>query len=108
MNRSARLQALSERVKGLAPAKSAPILPEIGIWAARRGEVRASVDCDVIGNFPGSLQSAALIVGARTLVTSLYLVVDEGEPHGFALPLASILDVSLDDAPHAGPDLIVR
>jgi hypothetical protein len=41
-------------------------------------------------------------------VTSLYLVVDEGEPHGFALPLASILDVSLDDAPHAGPDLIVR
>ena len=71
MNRSSRLQSLSERIKGLAPARTAPPPPAVGSWAARRGEIRANVDCDVIGNFPAAQSSAALIVGARTLVTAV-------------------------------------
>ena len=108
MNRLGRLQLLSEKVRSLGGAPAGPATSANAGWMMRRGETRASLDCDVIGNFPASRRSAALIVGARTEITSTFLIVDEGEPHGFALSMPSILDVSLDDAPHAGPDLIVR
>lgn len=107
MNRLGRLQSLSDKVKNRAGSPAHPPTYDNG-WLARRGDVRAAVDCDVIGNFPGFHQSAALIVSAKTVVTPGYLVVDEGEAHGFALPISAISDVSLDEAPHAGPDLIVR
>jgi hypothetical protein len=109
MNRLGRLHSLSDQLKKLGSGATSrePAVDATG-WVLRRGEIRASVECDVIGNFPGFHQSAALIVGARTLLTRGYLIVDEGEPHGFALPLTSVTDVSLDEAPHAGPDLLIR
>jgi hypothetical protein len=77
-------------------------------WAGRRGEQRYSGTFDVIGNFPGFEDCAGLIVNAEIAVTTRYLIVDEGEPHGFALGIGWLVEVSADGDPETFGDILVR
>jgi hypothetical protein len=98
-----KVQAARERLSSPRPADA----PLSG-WAARRGEQLYVGTFDVIGNFPGFEGSAGLIVNAQIDVTSRYLLVDEGEPHGFALGISEMVDASADPDPETFGDVLIR
>lgn len=77
-------------------------------WAERRGEDHYRGAYDAIGNFPGFAGNAALIVNGALALTERFLLVDEWAPHGFAIPLAEIIDVSIDADPDTFEDILVR
>jgi hypothetical protein len=77
-------------------------------WALRRGEPLYSGTFDVIGNFPGYEEFAGLIVNAEVTVTSRFLIIDEGAPHGFALGMGWLIDVSADGDPETFGDVLIR
>jgi hypothetical protein len=77
-------------------------------WAIRRGDQRYVGTFEVIGNFPGFEQFAGLIVNAEVVVTDRFLIVDEGAPHGFALGLGWLIDVSADPDPETFGDVLIR
>src|SRR5687767_10852945 len=98
-----RVQSASQRLRHSNGAGAAN--PE---WALRRGEQRYSGTFDVIGNFPGYEDFAGLIVNAEVTVTSRFLIVDEGAPHGFALGIGWLIDVSADGDPETFGDVLIR
>ena len=109
MNR-ARLDALANRVQSTGRrlrAKDGTTDPGSD-WAVRRGEQRYSGTFDVIGNFPGFEDCAGLIVNAEISVTTRYLIVDDGEPHGFALGIGWLVEVSADGDPETFGDILIR
>ena len=67
-------------------------------WLTSRGTVRAELAADVIGSFPGFADYAGLIVDATVVLTDRYLLVDEGEPHGFGIAVTQIERALADDA----------
>ena len=80
MNRS-RLQGLTGKLRtGQSQASGST-----SGWQRRRGETQYHGQFDVIGNFPGYVNWAALIVNARIEVTSRYLLIDEFAQHGFGM-----------------------
>lgn len=87
------LQGLDRLVAGVAgalpsiPGRSgrAPVR-----WVLERGPVRASAPVDVLGGFPGALGSLNRLPGVSLVVTERYLVIGEGLPQGFALPIGQI------------------
>lgn len=109
MNRL-RLDALTNRVheasKRLRNAHEADAFT--AEWALRRGEQLYSGTFDVIGNFPGYEEFAGLIVNAEVTVTSRFLIIDEGAPHGFALGMGWLVDVSADGDPETFGDVLIR
>ncbi len=77
-------------------------------WAERRGIDQYRGTFDAIGNFPGYATNAGLIVNATLSVTERYLLIDEWAPHGFALNLDRLVDVSIDPDPETFEDVLVR
>ena len=67
-------------------------------WMASRGTVQAELAADVIGGFPGFADYAGLIVDATVVLTDRYLLVDEGEPHGFGIAVTQLDRARADDA----------
>ncbi|HQY30014.1 MAG TPA: hypothetical protein PK691_01945, partial [Thermomicrobiales bacterium] len=95
--------AIGAKLRGSRTDASRP-----GAWERARGATRFSARFDAIGNFPGYQTWAALIVGAKTELTSQFLLVDEFAPHGLALPLDLIVDYSVDREESSFGDVIVR
>lgn len=60
-------------------------------WVMERGPARAAATVNALGGFPGALRSMNRIRSASLIVTGEYLVVGEGTPEGFALPMQTIL-----------------
>ncbi|MGH2535465.1 MAG: hypothetical protein ACRDJW_24665 [Thermomicrobiales bacterium] len=56
-------------------------------WLAERGATRFEATCDVSGGFPGFAQRGGRLTGALLRISDAYLLVDEGQPHGFGLPI---------------------
>ena len=100
---SGRVQAARERLNAVKSATH-----ESSEWKLRRGDQLYAGTFDVIGNFPGFEQFAGLIVAAEVVVTSRFLLVDEGEPHGFALGIGWLIDVSADPDPETFGDVLIR
>jgi hypothetical protein len=98
-----RVQSVSRRLRQSNGADTAN--PE---WNIRRGEQQFSGMFDVIGNFPGFEDCAGLIVNAEVTVTSRFLIIDEGAPHGFALGIGWLIDVSADGDPETFGDVLIR
>lgn len=67
-------------------------------WQASRGTARAELSADVIGNFPGFADFAGLIVDATVVLTERYLLVDEGEVHGFGIAVTQLDRARVDEA----------
>ena len=100
---AARAQSVRQRLK----PPTDPVAPR-SAWLKRRGEQRYAGMFDVIGNFPGCEDLAGLIVNAEVAVTDYFLLIDEGEPHGFALGIGWIVDVSADGDPDTFGDVLIR
>lgn len=78
-------------------------------WVMERGPVRTMAPVDVLGGFPGSLESANRFQGTTVLVTSRYLVVGEGTAGGFALPIADVLAAGIvRPSRQTNPGLVIR
>lgn len=60
-------------------------------WAAERGAVVWEATAEVVGGFPGYVGRGGRLQGAKVRLTERYLLVDEGRPHGFGIPLAWLL-----------------
>ncbi|MGH2561588.1 MAG: hypothetical protein ACRDJH_21180 [Thermomicrobiales bacterium] len=72
----------------LAPAAGArERLALSGDWLAERGATRFEATCDVSGGFPGFAQRGGRLTGALLRISDAYLLVDEGQLHGFGLPI---------------------
>lgn len=56
-------------------------------WLAGRGAILFEATCDLIGGFPGFAERGGRLAGAHLRVTDGYLLVEEGAPHGFGLPI---------------------
>ena len=67
-------------------------------WRTSRGTVRSELAADVIGSFPGFADYAGLIVDATVVLTDRYLLVDEGEPHGFGVAVTQLDRAGVDDS----------
>ena len=109
MNRI-RLDSLANKVQSAgrrlrAPGEAASARSE---WSIRRGDQRYAGTFDVIGNFPGFEEFAGLIVNAEVVVTDRFLIVDESAPHGFAIGLGWLIDVSADPDPETFGDVLIR
>jgi len=103
MNRS-RLQGLTGKLRtGQSQASGAA-----SDWQRRRGETQYHGQFDVIGNFPGFVKWAALIVNARIEVTSHYLLIDEFAQHGFGISLNEIIEYSVDRDERSFGDVIIH
>jgi hypothetical protein len=103
MNRS-RLQSIGSKLRGSAT----PASPAATGWAKHRGASQYHGQYDVIGNFPGYANWAALIVNARVEVTSHYLLVDELAAHGFGIPLNHIIEYSVDRDEASFGDIVIH
>jgi hypothetical protein len=89
------------------PASRADRIP--ARWVMERGAVIASAPVNVLGGFPGSLRAMNRLVAASLLITDRYLVVGEGTPDGFALPIGRILAVArVRPSAHANPGLVIH
>lgn len=64
-------------------------------WVLERGPVRASAPVDALGGFPGALRVAHRLPKVSLIVTDRYLVIGEGHPAGFALPMEQIAAAGL-------------
>ena len=109
MNRI-RLDSLANKVQSAGrrlrtPGEAASARSE---WSIRRGDQRYAGTFDVIGNFPGFEEFAGLIVNAEVVVTDRFLIVDESAPHGFAIGLGWLIDVSADPDPETFGDVLIR
>jgi hypothetical protein len=74
-------------------------------WLAERGEIAFESTCDLAGGFPGYAETGAVLEGVRLRITNRYLLIAEGEPFGFGLPvrwLDGMALVPLDDADDFG------
>lgn len=60
-------------------------------WVMERGPARAAATVNVLGGFPGALRSMNRLPSTSLIVTQDYLVVGEGTPEGFALPMQAVL-----------------
>jgi hypothetical protein len=98
-----RVQSASRRIRTSSEDAAVP-----SEWALRRGDQRYAGTFDVIGNFPGFEEVAGLIVNAAISVTDRFLIVDEGAPHGFALGIGFLVDVSADPDPDTFGDVLIR
>lgn len=64
-------------------------------WILERGPIRASAPVDVLGGFPGALHSTHHFRDTALIVTERYLVIGEGAPDGFAIPIVDVLSAGL-------------
>lgn len=64
-------------------------------WLIERGTTRVKAPVNVFGGFPGSLRSMNRLDDVPLVVTMRYLVVGEGTPYGFAVPIQDVLSVAL-------------
>jgi hypothetical protein len=78
-------------------------------WLIERGPTRATAAVDVVGGFPGAVRAASLLTRTTLIISDHYLVVGEGTPYGFALPLADLLGAGVfRSATQATPGLTIR
>lgn len=56
-------------------------------WHQERGALLFEAQVDVIGGFPGFADRGCWLTDAQFRVTEHFVLVDEGLPHGFGLPL---------------------
>lgn len=78
-------------------------------WREERGQIRLECPVDVIGGFPGGGHRGARLDGAHLRITDRYLLVDEGRPHGFGLPIGWLCGVqSIPQADRSSKALRVR
>ncbi|HLU36709.1 MAG TPA: hypothetical protein VKZ61_13140 [Thermomicrobiales bacterium] len=63
-------------------------------WLIERGTTRVEIPVNVLGGFPGALRVMNRLDDVRVLATVRYLVVGEGTPNGFALPMRDIVAVA--------------
>src|SRR5215204_6049598 len=71
-------------------------------WHTERGEILFEATCDVFGGFPGYAACGGHLNGYRLRVTEGYLLVGDGDEHGFGFPIRDIGGVAL--VPLAGGD----
>ena len=64
-------------------------------WAAERGADILVGRVDVAGGFPGSLRWQQHLAATTLHLTDRWLIVGEGTPNGFALPLARIVGTAV-------------
>ena len=64
-------------------------------WHTERGEILFEASCDVVGGFPGYAACGGRLDGRRLRVTERYLLVGDGDPFGFGLPVRDIDGVAL-------------
>jgi hypothetical protein len=64
-------------------------------WHSERGEILFEATCDVFGGFPGYAACGGHLDGPRLRVTEYYLLIGDGEEHGFGLPIRDIEGVAL-------------
>jgi hypothetical protein len=63
-------------------------------WLIERGTTRHEIAANVLGGFPGSLRSMNRLDKVSVIATMRYLVVGEGTPSGFAIPMRDVLAVA--------------
>lgn len=93
---------LSRGRPGSGSAALAPTRPAASSgsgWASARGAVLFEACSDIVGGFPGYDGCGAALEGAQIAVTDRFLLVEEGRPHGFALPIRSIEGTALVGQP---------
>src|SRR5690349_3365297 len=64
-------------------------------WHTERGEILFEATCDVVGGFPGYAACGGHLDGYRLRVTEGYLLIGDGDEHGFGLPIRDIEGVAL-------------
>ena len=57
-------------------------------WQAERGPIHWEAGADLAGGFPGFEARGGRLEGSQFRLSDRYLLVDEGRPHGFGLPLS--------------------
>jgi hypothetical protein len=73
---------------GLFTVKPSPVKFSVAAdWMNERGTVRFESSADLVGGFPGYAERGCQLESARLTITNSYLLVDEGQPAGFGLPL---------------------
>lgn len=78
-------------------------------WLIERGSAEVTASVDVYGGFPGSIRSANRLERSHVIANARYLVVGEGAPNGFMLPLADILGAGVvRPSRQANHGLVVR
>jgi len=78
-------------------------------WVLERGPVLAASPVDVLGGYPGSLQTCNRFERTHVIVTERYLVVGEGSREGFALPMSDILAAGVvRPSSQVNPGLIIQ
>lgn len=78
-------------------------------WVLERGPVRAAAPVDLLGGYPGSLQTCNRFERTYAIVTERYLVVGEGSNDGFALPVGDILTAGIvRPSSQVNPGLVVQ
>lgn len=70
-------------------------------WGDARGVEQADLTADLRGSFPGSLLVGGALTHVSVVLTNRYLLVDEGAPHGFMIPVRSLV-AGVDDR-HGDP-----
>src|SRR5687768_5303007 len=70
-------------------------------WRAERGAVHWEGTGDLAGGFPGFAARGGRLLGVQVRLTDYYLLVEEGRPHGFGLPLAWLVGADLYAPPRA-------
>jgi hypothetical protein len=99
-----RLQPRSARPP-LEPISDSPV-NQAQSWLDQRGVVLFEALADVMGGFPGYADQGGELPGVTVRVTERFLLVDEGKPHGFGIPV-QWLDGALfvNDPEREDPDL---
>lgn len=89
------------------PARRANAVPTR--WVMERGPVRAAAPVAVLGGFPGSLRSMNRLSSTSVIVTDEYLIVGEGAPEGFALPMQNVIAAGVvRHSSRANPGVVIH
>ena len=77
------------------PPETAPQSTQETDWLAQRGAILFEATCDLMGGFPGFADYGGEVSGALLRISERFLIVDEGRPHGFGIPVAWLDGVAL-------------
>lgn len=96
-------------VAGVIPARQSRRVPAIPrAWGAQRGTGIVQAQIDIAGGFPGSLRWQQQLQNTSLHLTDLWLIVGEGTPSGFAIPIDKISGVAIQsDGGLQPPNMVV-
>ena len=77
-------------------------------WATERGTIRWEAVVDVAGGFPGHAAHGGRLDGASFRVTDRFLLIEEGRPHGFGLPIGCLADAGADPGSNRAAEPVLR